>query len=116
MTTKEILNLDYYENQDVFQKALRKIKPFEKYPEGEEIPLEDLEKLISRYEYKYALMLQYICPLYIQGERNVYSASIKRSDTQEHLGYIYGSTFYELFVKLCFKYYTEVKHGIPIRG
>ena len=51
MTTNEIINLDYREkkNQEIIQKALRKIKPLSKYSE-EYVPYSALEKAKTEYK------------------------------------------------------------------
>lgn len=116
MTTQELLDLDYYveENKTLIQKALRKIKPFSKYEMDKEIPLLKLEMLVSKYQHKYCLMINYITPTYIPEERNTYCASIKRTDTMKYLENVYATSLYELFAKLCIKFYYEVeKRNVP---
>lgn len=114
MTTSEILHLDYYENENIFQKALRKIKPLSKYSLEENIPLDILEKLVSTYEYKYAIMINYICPVYIPGERRMYSVTIKNTEKNETY-YIHSSSIYEAFCKISILYYSEVKNGLGLK-
>ena len=118
MTTQELLDLDYdvEENKTLIQKALRKIKPLQKYEMGEEIPLLTLEILVGKYVRKYCLMVNYLTPTFIPGERNVYCASIKRTDSLQYLENVYGTTLYEVFAKLCIKFYYEVeKKNIPVQ-
>ncbi|MBO7695409.1 MAG: hypothetical protein J6T10_22520 [Methanobrevibacter sp.] len=112
MKTSEILNMDYYKdnNKNIFQKALRKIKPFERYED--DIPFDMLEKYVSKVEYKYSIMINYITPVYIPGERNMYSATIR--DTEESKCYdiaIFASSFYELYVKISIYYFSKIKNN-----
>ena len=113
MTTAEILDLDYAdeESKEIIQKALRKIKPLSKYDIDEEVPLDVLEILVSKYQHKYCLFINYIAPTYIPGERNTYCATCKRTDTLEYIGNVYSSTIYELFAKLSIKFYYETQSG-----
>lgn len=118
MTTQELLDLEYdvKENKTLIQKALRKIKPLSKYEMDVEIPLLTLEILVGKYARKYCLMVNYLTPTFIPGERNVYCASIKRTDTFQYLENVYGTTLYEVFAKLCIKFYYEVeKKNIPVQ-
>lgn len=107
MTTEELLNLDYYKgvNSVIFQKALRQIKSFQSLEEEKIVSLELLEKLIYTYECKYAIMINYICPVFIPDERRMFSATIRNTDTKELYPTIYGSSIYELFTKICIFYY-----------
>lgn len=110
MTTKEIINLDYYDNNNskMFQKCLRKIKPFEN-EEDEEIKFELLEKYVSVACRKYPLFVDYINTMYFKDEkRNVYSSNV-RSATKHEVSEIYASTMYEMFVKLSIVLYSEIK-------
>ena len=99
MTTNELLGLDYTieENKKLIQKALRRIKPFEDKPLNEDIPLLTLELLVGKYERKYNLMINYICPTFVPGERNLYCATIKKKDETGILEFIYATELYELF-------------------
>lgn len=102
MTTNELLGLDYTieENKKLIQKALRRIKPFKDKPLNEDIPLLTLELLVGKYERKYNLMINYICPTFVTGERNLYCATIKKKDETGILEFIYATELYELFAKI----------------
>ena len=58
----KLLNTRYEECPEIFQKMLKRIKPF-KNVDGD-IPIELLEKLIYKYEIKYAVMVDFICPIF----------------------------------------------------
>ena len=113
MKTKEVLALDYYadNNKDVFQKWLRKIKPFSGVEQNEEIDILLLEKYIGLMQRKYALMIDNINPLYIPKERNMYSITVRNTNTDKDLTYIYSSTLYEGLVKICILFYAVTKSG-----
>ena len=59
MTTKEVMNLDYREeeNQEIIQKVLRQIKPLSRYSDECEIPFEAIEKAIVVMSKKYNMEL-----------------------------------------------------------
>lgn len=108
MTTKEIIELDYYSNNNdkIFQKCLKKIKPFEN---EEEINLELLEKYVGLVCRKYDFQIDYINPMYIKGEkRNLYSCNVRNSRRAD-IAEIYACSIYELFVKLSILFYSESK-------
>ncbi len=104
MTTKEILGLKYSENEALFQKCLHKIKPF-RNTDGE-IPMIKLEKYIGLVQRKYSLQIDYICPTFIPDEENLYSATVRDTNTNRYLTYLYANTMYELFVKISILYFA----------
>lgn len=111
MKVKEVLNLNYSnpQDKDIMQKKLRGIKPFRNIPVNVEIPLESLEKYISLVQRKYALQVDYICPVFIPEELNLYSVTVRNTASNEYLTYIYGKTIYEVFVKISILYYALTK-------
>ena len=113
MKVKDILNMDYSnpQNKDVMQKKMRGIKPFRDIPVNEEIPIEMLEKYVGLVQRKYALQIDYICPVYVPEENNLYSATIRNTASNEYYTYIYGKTIYEVFVKISILYYALTKSG-----
>lgn len=113
MKVKDILNMDYSnpQNKDVMQKKMRGIKPFRDIPVNEEIPMEMLEKYVGLVQRKYALQIDYICPVYVPEENNLYSATIRNTASNEYYTYIYGKTIYEVFVKISILYYALTKSG-----
>lgn len=113
MKVKDILNMDYSnpQNKDVMQKKMRGIKPFRDVPVNEEIPIEMLEKYVGLVQRKYALQIDYICPVYVPEENNLYSATIRNTASNEYYTYIYGKTIYEVFVKISILYYALTKSG-----
>jgi len=106
MNTKEIIGLNYYSenNSDIIQKHLKVIKPF--CAVEKEVPLDLMEKYVGLIQRKYALQVDYICPIFVPGEDNVYSATVRRTDTNKYLTYIYGKTIYEVFCKICILYHA----------
>lgn len=109
MTTKEVLALNYYEdgNAQIIKNRLKGIKPFQKYLENnEDVPMELMEKYIGLIQRKYALQLDYISPTFVPNENNLYSATVRRTDTGKYLTYIYSTTLYELVCKVCILYHA----------
>lgn len=118
MRTDQILNLDYREeaNKETIQKALRKIKPFSKYSLNEDVPIEDLEKLVKVLVHKYEITPQWINMTFDEPILSIYSVGVKETVNHEWLGNVYGMCIYELFAKLSIKMYSEIKKGkIPKR-
>ena len=113
MKTSELLNMDYYadNNRDIFQKVLRKIKPFEKYSMDKDIAFDLLEKYIYKAECKYDIMINYICPVYIPNERLMYSATIRKPSNKNIYQTIHASSIYELFCKISIFYCSEIKNN-----
>jgi hypothetical protein len=123
VTTEQVLNFDYRkeENKKIMQKVLRQIKPLSKFSEeDEQISMELLEKTISVLVNKYEITPQWVSMNFRGLQKGVpatYSCGVKTSDTHEWLGTVYGSSLYELFVKLTIKMYSEVRSGnIPERN
>ena len=118
MKTDEILNLDYRkeENKEIIQKVLRKIKPLSKFSEESNIPIEAIEKVIHVMVNKYEITPQWLTISYHEQDVNLYSISVKTSNTHKWLGNVYGVYLYEVFAKLAIKIYSEIKSGkIPER-
>lgn len=118
MKTEQILNLDYRkeESQEIIQKVLRKIKPLSKYPDGSNVPLEAIEKLIRVLVQKYEITPQWMTMSYFEPTLGIYSIGIKTTTDHKWLGTVYGMCLYEVFAKLAIKMYSEVKSGkIPVR-
>lgn len=113
MKTKEILNLDFREeeNKKTIQKVLRKIKPFSKFSNEEQIPLKAIEKFCRVITNKYEIMPQWMTISYKQMSLGVYSIDIKSEADNKHLGTVYGMCLYETFAKLAIKMYSEIKVG-----
>ena len=113
--------MDYYKdgNCEIFQNKLKEIKPFRKY-NAKEIPLGLLEKLAYKYECKYAIMINYICPVFIPEERLMYSVTFRNTnkDVRKIFPVLYGSSLYELFCKICLFYYDEItiKENIDLKN
>lgn len=110
MKTVELLDLDCRteEGKQKLNDAVRRIGNLKniKYP-----TIEDIEDAIGYMCRKYRIMVQHICPTYTKGEINIYSASIKTTDSFEWLGNVYGYCLYELMCKTAIKIYTEIKKG-----
>lgn len=110
MKIKELLDLDcrVEENKEELLRALRKIPPLAKY---DKIPLEALEKAIGSMTRKYTIMIQYICPSYLNNGENIYCISLKLIKPYKWLGNVYGSSLYEAVAKATLRMYVEVKRG-----
>lgn len=113
MTTDAILILDCRkeENKVIIQKALRKIKPLQKFEDVEEdIPLEMIEKVINVIIGKYCVCIQWIShhkhPLITEDTSMWWSCSLKTDDDHKWLGSFYGATMYELLAKCAIKLYA----------
>lgn len=114
MKVEEILDADYRttEGQQTIQEALFQIPAIRKnFFEGDMVPLEGIEKLISSICRKYAIMIQYICPTYIKGKTPLYCVSLKLIEPYSWLGNVYGCCLYEVMAKAAIRMYSEVKKG-----
>ena len=106
--------LDYEWDKEIIQRALHKIKPFQN--EEDDVPMELIEKYIGMVQRKYAIQIDYVTPVFIPNERNLYSATIRKTSDDEYYNVIYGSTLYELFAKLAILYWalTNPKKDFPL--
>lgn len=102
----KLLNMKYDDNDEIFQKGLKKIKPFKKV--NGDVPIELLEKLIYKYEMKYSVMIDYICPIFMFEAEPMYSVKVRNTDTREFLPSVYGTSIYETLCKVCLLYYMEI--------
>lgn len=114
MTTKEIMSLDYEQDKDTIQRALHKIKPFQSV-DGD-IKLELIEKYIGAVQRKYAIQIDYVTPVFVPNERNVYSATIRKTYDDVYYDVVFGSTLYELFAKIAILFWalTNPKKDFPL--
>lgn len=104
----------YSDYKEEMQRWLKKIDVLAKRtPEGEDVKLEDMEKLIIKIQKKYGHSMQWISLTIIDGEIPWYSVSIRDGNTKEWAKTLYGLTIYELYCKVAlFMYaYTRGKNG-----
>lgn len=101
-----LINSKYEGCEEIFQDMLKRIKPFKNIKGN--VPIELLEKLIYKYELKYAIMINYICPVFTKDVVPMYSVSIRDTETKELLPTIYGTSIYETLCKICLYYYMEI--------
>lgn len=101
-----LINSKYEDCEEIFQDMLKRIKPFKNIKGN--VPIELLEKLIYKYELKYAIMVNYICPVFTKDVVPMYSVSIRDTETKELLPTIYGTSIYETLCKICLYYYMEI--------
>lgn len=115
MTTNQILNLDYREeeNKEIIQKVLRQIKPLSRFSEEKEIPIEALEKAITVICKKYNIRIRDISPdIWSADKKIIWRACIISDKDLKTRGNIYGISMYEVLAKSAIKLYSEIKLGI----
>lgn len=118
MTTKEIMNLDYRkeENQEIIQKVLRKIKPLSKHSDEYDIPLSDIEKVITVMCKKYSIRIKDIVPnIWANNDSIIWKTTLTNEITFETIDEIYGICLYEVFAKTAIRLYAEIKKEIKAR-
>lgn len=116
MTTEQILALDMRKsgNEEKLQKALKKIKKFQKY-ENEKVPLEEIESLLSHMCVNYCITVQWIHVSHYDYITR-YTWGAKRSDTHVWIEDVYGIGLYETTAKLVIMLFSRIKKGeIPKR-
>lgn len=107
MKVKDILKSDmnYDSGNQIIQKALRKVKPFAKYPLDENIEMENLEKAILIYCSKYNLSLSFN----YFNKVNRYHGYIHSEKDQKVINAVYSNnSIYELYCKLVIAMYDIV--------
>lgn len=112
MTTKDLLNLDYREeeNKQIIQKALGKIKPLSKYSDEEQIPLEAIEKLIHLICKRYKVWVREITlDPRANSDYDVIRCQLVNEDNLEFLSNVFGMCIYEAFAKMAIFLWSEVK-------
>lgn len=112
MTVQEIIELDYREedNRNVIQKYLKKIKPFTKYNNNEEVPFNKIEKLVGILSKKYNLRIRELAPdIWTADEGVIWKAVIINDTTNLTKCIIYGLSLYEVFAKTVIYMYLERK-------
>lgn len=118
MTTKDVINLDYREeeNQEIIQKVLRQIKPLSRYSDESKIPFSALEKAISVMCKKYCMRIRDFMPdVWANDEYTIWRATLINETNLKTIDTIYGISLYEVFAKCAIRLYAEVKKGIKIR-
>ena len=110
MTTNQLLNLDFssQDNRKKLFKALRLIPPLAKIPEDEIEPYH-LEKALHIMCNKYNMFV-HIQQDPVSGDGyDIWSCQIYSTRTLNELGKIYGTTLFEVFVKVNIAVYSEVR-------
>lgn len=118
MKTEDVLNLDCTkeENMKQINRFLWKIKPVEKlleknnYTKTERAPIELLEQALQGIMIRYGYSMQNI-DTYIEEGRFVFymSSIIKKRDSSEWIGNVYGKTLWEVVAKTIIKIYADIK-------
>lgn len=103
----EIIQLDCRQRQNVeiIQSELVKIKPLAKY-QGEKVPIEELEKLVSVLSNKYNVHLVYISVDTWSNENLIIWRSSVLNDNVFKPIIIYGASIYEVFAKSALYMYS----------
>lgn len=112
MTTKQILQLDcrIQSNAEIIEKVLRKIKPLSKVPDGQQVPLEKLERCIKVLCNKYDYFIPAIYPDLESGDKIViWKCRIVDHQTLNDIGIAYGCTFYECITKAVILLYSMTR-------
>lgn len=104
----DTIDLDKIENKKELQLYLKRIKPFSKFKENEDVPLEYLEKLIKTICIKYSLRISNIgCDTSSNKKHIVWVISVWLRNSSYK--YIYSLSIYELLAKTCIYLYEKVK-------
>lgn len=111
MHISEVMNLDYRikKNKIKIQKALRKLPPLMKFPEGKMIELIDIENALSYMFSKYDFTIQWISCNSTPEDDLKYTISLKTG--LEYIDTIYAIEIYELFAKASILIYDQIKKG-----
>lgn len=113
MKIKQIVSGDF-RNEKVkteAQRWLKKIKILNKMtPEGENVPIDALDKLLVKLLFKYPITMQWVSLTIMEdGELPWYTISFKDKNTHEWLGSFYGMTIYEIYCKSVLFCYAKVQ-------
>lgn len=109
---KEIINGDFRKDGMVedTQTWLRRIKILDKVtPEGEDVSINSLDKVLTRMLSKNIVVMQWITLTLIDGENPWYSVSFKLKEDHSWLGSIYGITIYEVYCKAVLFCFAKIK-------
>ena len=112
VTTNQILQLDcrIQSNADIIENVLRKIKPLSKSPEGQQVPLEKLERCIKVLCNKYNYFVPSIYPDLESGDKIIiWKCRITDRQTLNDIGITYGCTFYECIAKAVIFLYSRTR-------
>lgn len=112
MKVSEILELDYRykENREMIQDKLKSMKPFSKYSDEEQVPVNKIEKFIGVAIRKYDLYVRDISFACIKtNEENLYNMHILKESDLTMIGIIYGCELYEIMAKAAIYIYALIK-------
>lgn len=105
----KILNLDCREDKDneTLQKHLKKMKPFMKYKDIEDVPFYKVEKLINVLSKKYNMRVRDISPDIWSNDKEVIWHVTLINDGNLHVcGIVYGLSLYEVLAKVAIYMYS----------
>lgn len=118
MKTEDVLNLDCTKEENVKQinRFLWKVKPVEKilernnYTKTEKAPIVLLEQALHGIMIRYGYRTQNI-DTYIEKDNFVFymCSVIKKRDSSEWIGNVYGKTLWEVVAKTIIKIYADIK-------
>lgn len=103
MEVSKLLELDFRdeENRKEIQKELRSIKPLSKCPDGKDVPMELIEKLVYVLYRKYHLFVRELTPdMDSNSDAVVWRAVVGNGDTLKIVRRIWGLSLYEVMAKI----------------
>lgn len=109
MKTEQILQLDCREekNKEIIQSVLRKIKPLSKCKEGNDVPIELIERVIKILCSKYGYHIRQLYPDYESSDKYIiWRSEIYIRSTLQDVGVIYGCSIYECLSKTVIALYA----------
>lgn len=112
MKVREIIELDYRyeENREIIQDKLKLMKPFSKYSDEEQVPMDIIEKFIGVAVRKYDLFVRDIKMACIKtNKENLYSMHVYEESSLKPICTVYGCELYELMAKAAIYMYALIK-------
>lgn len=116
MKIDEIMALDYRDDsqKETLMKYLRSFKPFSKFEDSEEIPMDLIETYLDKIFKKYKCGIGYVFRANTRanmGEPKIWSCSIKEKTGGVYLCTVHSVTLYEAFIKLAIRLHYAAKNG-----
>lgn len=110
VTLEDIMKLDCSDEsqKEKLIKVIRKIKPFDRYPLDEEIPMDMLEKYMNKAMDKYCFKIGYI----FHNNSNIprcWTISLRDVVGKTYLDTIYAISINELMMKVVIRIYFAIR-------
>lgn len=111
-TIDDVMALNYSDENEkrILMNCLRKIKPFSKYSDDVEIPMDMVELYVNKVVSKYEIRIGYVFYTLAKTDGCLWTLMLREKVSGTYLDTIYASSMYGLMVKTAIRLNYAIKN------